>query len=260
MSTFDSKNSVFPSLTDDELEALNNLDQSIKFHETVSDNEEPEAKNTKDDFEDTCSELSDDNSLTFTIPQTYQPFKLSAIPESHETSTDFSDEKDFKSDKNINAGYILFDGSDIKYVNYKSGTMDSVRATSVSSDRFSSIKSRTSTTTQASDSIPINFYISADDLLGQDYLKNAPGFSLTPYSRLPTNSHFSLREKLYFFLIGLACSVSFNAIYINVAYFRGFMGDQVLPILGKYEEFYFCNVFVRLQRARGERYFGDMII
>lgn len=235
MSTFDSKDRAFSSLTHDELEALNNLDQSIRFHETFSDNEEPESKKTEDDFEDTCSELSDDNSLTFTIPQSYQQFKLPAIPESHETSPDFTEVKGSKSDKKINAGYILFDGTEIRYVNHTTGApMDSVRATSVSSDRLSSIKSRTSTTTQASDGIPINFYISADDLLGQDdFLKNPPGFSLSPYSRLPTNSHFSLREKLYFFLIGLACAISFNSIYISVAFFREILGDEVLPILGK---------------------------
>ncbi|XP_031564430.1 uncharacterized protein LOC116299850 [Actinia tenebrosa] len=234
MSTFEPKlkDGIFPSLTNEELEALDNLDQSIRFHETFSDSEERETKESEDDFEDTCSELSDDNSLTFTIPQMYNQFKLPVIPESYETSTDFVERKESKSDK-INAGYILFDGSEIKYVNYKeTGTMDSVRATSVSSDRFSSIKSRASTTTQTSDSIPINLYISADDLLGQDFLKNAQGFSLAPYSRLPTNSHFSLREKLYFFLIGLACVISFNSIYISVAFFRGVLGDQVLQILG----------------------------
>ncbi|EDO34818.1 predicted protein [Nematostella vectensis] len=215
-----------PSLTDQELEALESLDQSIRIHDDHHLNE---------DEEDNISQTySGDFAI---LPLSFQPFKLAAIPETREykpeiTSLPYGD-VDEERNKKINAGYILFDGSEIKYVN-KGKNTDSVRTSgsgSGGSDRASSIRSHSSTITQASE-IPVNMCMSLDELLGQEYLKSHPRCSITPYRRLPTKAHFSSSEKVYFFLLGLASTVMFNAIFMSVAYFQDILGVKVLSILG----------------------------
>ncbi|KAK3753484.1 hypothetical protein QZH41_009882, partial [Actinostola sp. cb2023] len=199
------------------------------------DAEDPEAVHGIDG--DTSVDLTDDddNSITVNVPPSFHPFKLPAIPETREAGPDYSEENN-AAERKLNTGYILFDGSEIKYVNSKNvaAHVDSLRGTStLSSEKGSSIRSRASTATQTSE-IPVNFYLSAEELLGYDYLNKNRRFSVTHYNRLPTNSHFSLREKLYFVLIGMACVISFSAVYISVAYFKPFFGEQVLSMLGSF--------------------------
>jgi len=215
----------FITFTQDEIDAaLEDLDKSIRLH----DGSDPHTDNSDD--EDKSVSLTDDeyNTISISVPHTFQPFKLPAIPESRA-----AEESTRSSDRQMNTGYIIYDGSEIKYVNNKGGTIDSIRGTStVSSEKGSSIRSRASTATHTSD-IPVNFYLSAEELLDCDYLSRNRTFSVTHYNRLPTNSHFTLTEKFYFFLIGLACVVSFSAVMVSVKFFERFFGERVLSLIGK---------------------------
>lgn len=214
----------FPTLTTEELDALEKLDKSIKIHED-------DAKQGEESDEDRSVNLTDDeeNTITVNVPHSFHPFKLPAIPESREAEPDTN-----RSQRKMNTGYIIYDGSEIKYVSSKPGHIDSLRGTStLSSEKGSSIRSRASTATHTSD-IPVNFYLSAEELLDCDYLNRNRRFSVTHYNRLPTNSHFSITEKLYFFLLGLACVISFSAIFVSVSFFKPFFGDHVLSTIGRF--------------------------
>lgn len=215
--------SRFPSLTAEELDALENLDKSIKLHDKEEDAEsfgEDRSVNLTDD---------EDNSITVNVPHTFHPFKLPAIPETRAVEPDGNGSTQRKK----NSGYIIYDGAEIKYVNTKSGAEDSIHGTStISSEKGSSVRSRASTATHTSD-IPVNFYLSAEELLDCDYLNRNRRFSVTPHNRLPTNSHFTLSEKIYFFLIGLACVISFSAVLVSVTFFKPFFGERVLSLIGK---------------------------
>lgn len=218
----------YPSLTQDEIDALNDLDKSIRLH----DGNDVQTENSNSDDEDKSVNLTDDedNTISINVPHTFQPFKLPAIPESRETA-----ESTRSSNTQMNSGYIIYDGSEIKYVSNQRGTIDSIRrdgTSTVSSGKGSSIRSRASTATHTSD-IPVNLYLSAEELLDFDYLSRNRRFSVTHYNRLPTNSHFTLTEKVYFFLIGLACVVSFSAVFVSVKFFEHVFGERVLSLIGK---------------------------
>lgn len=209
-----SKKLSFTSLTSLELEALNSLDESIRCHETNATNENVQfnkkIERNDEKFEDNNTTLQKSSKQATNYGKARQPGKL-------------------------NAGFILFDGAEIKYI-----SSDGKEAETLSKpqEQFSidgSFRSKTSesSSTPISD-LPAHLNLSSDDLLMRESFKDTISrISLTPYKRLPTYAHFSTSQKFYLFAIGAATVLAVNAFYMSIAFLLPLLGEQALSEIGR---------------------------
>lgn len=72
-----------PTLTQDEIDALADLDKSIGLHDAAN------LQTENSDDEDKSVNLTDDedNTISINVPHTFQPFKMPAIPEAREAES-----------------------------------------------------------------------------------------------------------------------------------------------------------------------------
>lgn len=203
----------FTSLTALELEALNSLDESIRCHETSTIEEVQFDKR----FEQKVEQL-ERNNVTF-----------------QKSSKQANDSTKASHPRKLNAGYILFDGAEIKYISTEDSEPDLL---SKPSEQFSiegSFRSRTSESSTYMSELPSHLNVSSDDLIIRDpYKDTISRLSLTPHKRLPTYVHFSTVQKFYFFVIGAAPVLAINAFYMIIAFFLPLLGKQVLSEIGRH--------------------------
>lgn len=133
----------------------------------------------------------------------------------------------------VNAGYILFDGSEIQYISTdKTGEpMVSKPPEKFSSD--GSFHSRTSESSTRISELASHLTLSSNELFVRDSFRDTISrLSLTPYKRLPTNVHFSMLQKFYLLATGAAPVLTINTFYLSVAFLQPVLGNQVLSAIG----------------------------
>ena len=198
------------SFTSLELDALNCLEESIRCHETNAG--EDLRFNNKSD---TKVELSERNDLFKTSPKQTLNHTRESQPQK------------------LNTGYILFDGSEIKYIPTEKAEEQTVPNHPEKICIDGSFRSRTSESSTHASELPSQLTLSSDDLLMRDSYKDTISrLSLTPYKRLPTYVHFSTLQKFYLLAIGASPVLAWNAFYLSVAFFLPVLGNQVLSEIG----------------------------
>ncbi|XP_068679476.1 uncharacterized protein [Montipora foliosa] len=188
-----------------ELQALNYLDESIRFHDTQT---EDNCFNNRFGSE---SRLMDQRNLSNQVFRT--PRESQA--------------------KTMNAGYILVDGCEMKYV-----SSDKSEDVLTSHDSAFTINGSFEEKTWESSSKPSSAHASQITLITDGVITRALPkdsicrLSLTPYKRLPSCVHFTTLQKLYFIAVGAAPMLTFNASLISVAFFLPILGNHVLSKIG----------------------------
>ena len=202
------------SLSELEFEALSHLDESISF------------------YEESNQHLRDDQGPDAELSKTLEPGALFSLHNERG--------RVFAEPKQLNAGYILFDGVEIKYVS-KSTSPETFsnkkpRAGKMNEDAVGegSIRNNVTSFTRVSE-LDTHLNISSDELLAEDFLNSFPRISLTVSKRLPTCAYLSPAQKFYMFVTGLATVSAFNAFYVSLAYFTTLLGDSVLSTIGEYK-------------------------
>lgn len=211
------------SLTELELEALADLDASIRAHDTFIGDEKK----------------SRPTSVVGT-PSAFHRFASPDLPSSTPKKPLETPVRLHKGNPGkgtfgkINDGYILYDGTEIQYINsneslaqnseIRTSKKAAERKISVNSDLVNDNVSKLQPTHGSSD----------DDLIRGDFLAQS-GYSLSHLQRLPTYAHFSIRQKIYFFVLGMAIPLSFNTFHLSLTYFSQtkLFGRAVLSSLGK---------------------------
>ena len=219
------------SLTELELEAIADLDASIGWYDHdafVDDGAKPRTPSSgrsQPDFGD-----FPDSNLPSSTPKVQPPPKPPRRGMAREDSP-----------SRVNAGYILYDGIEIKYIHDSSShtqnpEVTEVNASNLDSKQQDSLRSFSSTLSQVSELKP-KFGSSNDELMRGDFFVQS-GYSLSHHQRLPTYAHFSSRQKFYFFVIGMATLLSFNAFHLSLTYFSQpqLFGRAVLSSLGRYRQ------------------------
>ena len=135
--------------------------------------------------------------------------------------------------RKLNAGYIIFDGSEIKYISTDKTETTTISKPSEELRNDCSFRSRTSEHSTHISELASHLNLSSDDLIRDSFKDTISRLSLTPYKRLPTYVHFSTTEKFYLLAIGAVPSLLLNTFYISVEFFRPFLGKQVLSEIGK---------------------------
>lgn len=213
------------SLTELELEAIADLDASIGWYDHdafVDDGTKTPVPpgSPAPDFRDFAN-----SNLPSSTPRALPPPKP---PRREATANDST------SSSKVNAGYILYDGTDIKYIQTDSSFTQNpeVNANNAASKQQDSLRSFNSTSTRVSQLKPT--FSSSNDGLIHDHFLTQSGYSFSHHQRLPTYAHFSIRQKFYFFVIGMATLLSFNAFHLSLTYFSQpqLFGRAVLSSLG----------------------------
>ena len=200
------------SFTSLEIDALNCLEETIKSHEMNSDDGD---QFPADDLEPKAESISEQNSMFNNLSQ----------PCANSTRACAS--------RKLNAGYIIFDGSEIKYISTGKTETTTISKPSEELRNDCSFRSRTSDHSTHIFELASHLNLSSDDLIRDSFKDTISRLSLTPYKRLPTYVHFSTIEKFYLLAIGAVPSLLLNTFYISVAFFRPFLGKQVLSEIGK---------------------------
>lgn len=202
------------SFTSLELDALNCLDASIRSHETNVE-EDIQFSNK---FETGKGEALERNNV----------FQKS----SKQTLSDSTRESQ---PRKLNTGYILFDGSEIKYISTDETGENIVSKPSEELCIDGSFRSRTTEGPTHVSELASHLNVSSDDLIVRDPFKDTISpISLTPYKRLPTYVHFSTAQKFYLLAIGAAPVLTLNAFYMSVAFFLPILSHQVLSEIGRW--------------------------
>lgn len=203
------------SFTSLEIDALNCLEETINSHEMNSDDGD---QFPADHLEPKAESISEQNSQ----------------PCANSTRACAS--------RKLNAGYIIFDGSEIKYISTGKTETTTTSKPSEELRNDCSFRSRTSDHSTHISELASHLNLSSDDLIRDSFKDTISRLSLTPYKRLPTYVHFSTTEKFYLLAIGAVPSLLLNAFYISVAFFRPFLGKQVLSEIGKLPLFLVSSV------------------
>ena len=202
----------FTSLTDLELDALNSLDESIRCHETTDIEDVQFNKRSQNKVE----QLERRNTVTF-----------------QKLSKQATDSTKASHPRKLNAGYILFDGAEIKYISTDESEPELLPKPSEQACVEESFRSGTSESSTHISELPSHLNLSSDDLIMRDSFKDTISrISLTPHKRLPTYVHFSTMQKLYLFLVGAVPVLAVNAFYMSIAFFLPILGKQSLSVIG----------------------------
>ena len=204
------KNLSFTTLSSLEFEALNSLDESIRYHETnaVDENIQSSKELGRHD-----KKLENNDVMLLEPPNqataTRQPGKL-------------------------NAGFILFDGAEMKYISNDGKDAETLSKPPEQPNTDGSFRSKSSECSTNISDQPAYLNLSSDDLVVRESFNDKNSrISLTPYKRLPTYVHFSTPQKFYLLSIGAATVLAANAFYMSIAFFLPFLGKQGLSEIGK---------------------------
>lgn len=209
------------SFTSLEIDALNCLEETIKCHEVnLDDGDQFHA----DNLEPKAESISEHNSMFNNLPK----------PCADSTRACAS--------RKLNAGYIIFDGSEIKYISTGKTETTTISKPSEELRNDCSFRSRTSEHSTQTFELAPHLNLSSDDLIRDPFKDTISRLSLAPYKRLPTYVHFSTAEKFYLLAIGAVPSLLLNTFYISVEFFRPFLGKHVLSEIGKLS---FCIITSR---------------
>lgn len=214
------------SLTELELEAIADLDASIRGHDTfLFDGKKSQASSIV--ASPSLFHRVAKSDLSSSTPRTPPEWPGTA---NKENSSQGSLGK-------INAGYILYDGHEIQYISSsesQSSDVNPIKEASRQND--DSVRSCNSSLAPVSKQ-QLAYGSNDKDFISNDFLSQS-GYSLSHMQRLPTYAHFSIRQKIYFFLIGMAVILSFNTFHLSLTYFSlpQLFGKTVLSSLGKLDE------------------------
>lgn len=203
------KNLSFTTLSSLEFEALNSLDESIRYHET----------NVVDENVQSCKELKrNDEKLGNNDVMLQEPSNQATA---------------IRLPGKLNAGFILFDGAEIKYISNDSTDTETLSKPPEQLNTDGSFRSKSPECSSNISDEPAYLNLSSADLVIRESFKGTNSrISLTPYKRLPTYVHFSTPQKFYFLSIGAATVLAVNAFYMNIAFLLPLLGKQVLSEIG----------------------------
>ena len=200
------------SFTSLELDALNSLEESIRCHETNVDNN----AQFNDRFEAKIEPVLVQNNM-FT----------NSSKQSVNQSTRVNQPR------KLNTGYILFDGSEIKYISTNETKARTISKPPQELCIDGTLQSRTSENSTHVSELASHLNLSSDVLIRDSFKDTTSRISLTPYKRLPTYVHFSTVEKFYLLAIGAVPVLTLNAFYVSMAFFLPVLEKQVLSEMGR---------------------------